>query len=98
MIDRVPKLSHYPSYDKLKCSELKSLSNLDELVAICGKNENPQRIVTSSTSVGNWPWMGSLGFRNENGWTHQCGSSLISSTLVTTAAHCAREIAKKTVK
>jgi len=39
--------------------------------------------------VGNWPWMASLGYYDDNRkWSHQCGATLITSKLFLTAAHC----------
>ena len=39
--------------------------------------------------VGKWPWMASLGFYDENNkWSHQCGTTLITNRHFLTAAHC----------
>ena len=62
----------------------------------CGKTDNPLRLAVSS-DVGLWPWIATLGFRTKR-WNHQCGASLLSSTVLITAAHCAREVKKGTVE
>jgi hypothetical protein len=64
---------------------------------VCGKTDNPLRLSVSS-NVGLWPWIGTLGFHTAKKWNHQCGTTLLSSTVLITAAHCAREVKKKTVK
>lgn len=38
--------------------------------------------------VGNWPWMASLGYEEDNKWNHACGATLISHRHFLTAAHC----------
>ncbi len=39
--------------------------------------------------VGQWPWMASIGYYDENNkWNHQCGTTLISNNMFITAAHC----------
>ncbi len=39
--------------------------------------------------VGNWPWMASLGYYDQDDkWNHQCGATLISNGKFLTAAHC----------
>jgi secreted trypsin-like serine protease len=53
------------------------------------KNEKNIIFNTDYIHVGQWPWMSSFGFFNENNrWKHQCGGTLISSKHFLSAAHC----------
>jgi len=38
--------------------------------------------------VGFWPWMASLGYWSDDGWSHVCGTTLVSRNHYITAAHC----------
>jgi secreted trypsin-like serine protease len=53
----------------------------------CGINANSEKIVDEQ-EAGFWPWMASLGSRQNNQWKHQCGATIISNIYFITAAHC----------
>ena len=63
----------------------------------CGKksNINPNFVAGATNHpednpVGNWPWMASIGFYDEDDkWNHQCGATLLTERHFLTAAHCA---------
>ncbi len=55
----------------------------------CGINIVPPEQITNNYEVGEWPWMGSLGYWTEDDdWNHKCGATLISQNYFLTAAHC----------
>ncbi len=62
-----------------------------EKCGVKGDNEINSRIVTSS-GVGYWPWMGSLGYWSNDKWIHEWGTTLVSQIYFITAAHCLQEI------
>ena len=57
----------------------------------CGVNtEGPQHLALKY-EVGDWPWIGSLGYWSNDTWIHLCGTTLINHIYFITAAHCVRE-------
>jgi len=61
----------------------------------CGRVQKSTAFVAGSQNddeinpVGQWPWMASIGYYDENNkWNHQCGTTLISNNMFITAAHC----------
>ena len=54
----------------------------------CGEKLDSPSQIAINYEVGEWPWMGSLGYWSDDEWTHQCGTTLISEVYFITAAHC----------
>ena len=57
----------------------------------CGVYSAAPQQIAINYEVGDWPWMGSLGYWSDGEWSHQCGTTLVSQTHFITAAHCVRD-------
>jgi len=59
----------------------------------CGQKTVTPNQIAQNYEVGEWPWMGSLGYWSDDGkWEHQCGTTLVSQIHFITAAHCVEKL------
>lgn len=53
---------------------------------------NTAFVAGASETNGDWPWMVSIGNFSGGSWNHHCGGTVISKTLILTAAHCITDL------